>query len=310
MHNFADDNTLSIWGELVSKLIDTLESESEIAINWFTKNEMIINPDKFQAIILDKNNSNLANILLTLDNETIKSVPSVELLGIHLDDNLNFNMHLTDIFRSAANQLNALIRLKPYLDFNAKRALINSYIIQIIYYLIQIIYLFNYCLLVWVFSTAKYLKKIESLQKRGLQFLYKDHSTSYEGLLEKARKVKMSVNTLRYLCAEIYKTINKLNLECMNKIFQVNKRLVREQYKLNLETPEWNQVTFESKSLKVHGRKVWNSLPFHIKTPENLIQFRSLIKNWNGNSCSCTVCTKKLIHKFYFSIRNFIEISI
>ena len=46
MHNFADDNTLSsAWGETVSKLIDTLESESNIAIDWFTKNEMIINPD-------------------------------------------------------------------------------------------------------------------------------------------------------------------------------------------------------------------------------------------------------------------------
>ena len=36
MHNFADDNTLSAWGETVSKLIDTLESESNIAIDWFT----------------------------------------------------------------------------------------------------------------------------------------------------------------------------------------------------------------------------------------------------------------------------------
>ena len=26
-HNFADDNTLSAWGETISKLIDTLESE-------------------------------------------------------------------------------------------------------------------------------------------------------------------------------------------------------------------------------------------------------------------------------------------
>ena len=59
MHNFADDNTLSAWGETVSKLIETLESESNIAIDWFTKNEMIINPDKFQAIILDKKKSNL-----------------------------------------------------------------------------------------------------------------------------------------------------------------------------------------------------------------------------------------------------------
>ena len=37
MHNFADDNTLSAWGETLSKLVDTLEPESNIAINWFTK---------------------------------------------------------------------------------------------------------------------------------------------------------------------------------------------------------------------------------------------------------------------------------
>ena len=60
MHNFADDNSLSAWGEILSKLIGTLES-----VDWFTKNEMIINPDKFQAIILDKKKSNLTNTLLT-----------------------------------------------------------------------------------------------------------------------------------------------------------------------------------------------------------------------------------------------------
>ena len=99
----------------------TLESESNIAIDWFTKNEMVINPDKFQAIILDKKKSNLTNIPWTIDNQTVKSVPSVELLGIHLDDKLNFNLHISNICRSAANQLNALIRLKSYLNFNAKQ---------------------------------------------------------------------------------------------------------------------------------------------------------------------------------------------
>ena len=50
MRNFADNNTRSAWGETVSKLIDTWESESDSAIDWITKNEMVINPDKFQAI--------------------------------------------------------------------------------------------------------------------------------------------------------------------------------------------------------------------------------------------------------------------
>ena len=124
--------------------------------------------------------------------------------------------------------------------------------------------------------------------------MYNDYSIPYEVLLEKARKVKMSVNGLRNLCIEIYKTINKLNPEFLNNIFEVkeNKRLVREQYKLNLETSEWNQVTFGAKSLKVYRPKVWNNLSFHIKTSENLNQFKILIKNWNGDLCSCTVCTK------------------
>ena len=76
----------------------------------------------------------------------------------------------------------------------------------------------------------------------------------------------MCVNRLRNLCVEIYKTIYKLNPQFMNNIFKVkeNKRLVRKQYKLNLETPEWNQVTFWAKSQKVYGLKDWNSLE-HLK---------------------------------------------
>ena len=131
------------------------------------------------------------------------------------------------------------------------------------------------------------MNKIESLQKRVLRFLYSDYSLSYEDSLEKAQKVKMGVNRLRNLCVEIRKTINKLNPEFMENIFKVkqNKRVVMEQYKLNLEIPEWNQVVSGTKSLKVYEPKVWNSLPFHIKTSENLIHYKSLINNWNGNWC-------------------------
>ena len=85
---------------------------------------MIINPDKFQAIFLDRKKSNFGNIPLTLDNQAIKSFPSADLLGINLDDKLNFNLHVTNICRSAANQLNVLIKLKSYL-----KTLISSYII-------------------------------------------------------------------------------------------------------------------------------------------------------------------------------------
>ena len=43
----------------------------------------------------------------------------------------------------------------------------------------------------------------------------------------------------------------------MNNVVKVKetKTLVREQYKLNLGTPEWNQVTFRAKRVKVYGPK-------------------------------------------------------
>ena len=94
MHNFVDDNTLSAQGETVSKLIDTLESESKIAIDWFTKNEILITQTNSRPLFLIKRNP---NIPLIIDNQSIQLFPSVEPLGTHWGDKLNFNLHIGNI---------------------------------------------------------------------------------------------------------------------------------------------------------------------------------------------------------------------
>ena len=62
------------------------------------KSEIIINPEKSEAITLDRKKSSLTNIPLTIDNQAIKSIPLVELLGIHLDDKLKFNLNMKNIW--------------------------------------------------------------------------------------------------------------------------------------------------------------------------------------------------------------------
>ena len=77
-----------------------------------------------------------------------------------------------------------------------------------------------------MFSGTKSLNKVESLQKRALRFLYEDHVSSYEELLQKAGKETMKVNEimrLRSLCIEIYKLINNINPTYMNEIFKLRK---------------------------------------------------------------------------------------
>ena len=62
---------------------------------------MIVNPDKFQAILLDKRKSDHKNQRIVVENQNIKVLSSVELLGIRIDDKLNFNLHISNISRSA-----------------------------------------------------------------------------------------------------------------------------------------------------------------------------------------------------------------
>ena len=101
----------------------------------------------------------------------------------------------------------------------------------------------------------------------------------------------MNLQRITFLCIEIYKTINSLNPDFMKNIFETktNDRVVREKYKLNLNIPGTNQVTFGINSLKSYGPKIWNALPFSIKTAENLKAFKTLIKKWNRASCNCII---------------------
>ena len=83
---------------------------------------------------------------------------------------------------------------------------------------------FNYCMLVWIFSSAVSLKKIENLQKRALRFLYKSYNTSYEDLLLKCGFSSMNVKRLRRFCIEIFKTLNNLSPSFMRNLqFEANK---------------------------------------------------------------------------------------
>ena len=53
VHNFAHDNSLSNIAKAIDSLKQTSELDCKAAIKWFYENKMIVNPDIFQAIVLD-----------------------------------------------------------------------------------------------------------------------------------------------------------------------------------------------------------------------------------------------------------------
>ena len=148
---------------------------------------------------------------------------------------LNFNNHINTIYRTSANQLNALIRLRRFLGIEERKALIQSFVLSN----------FIYGLLVWILSSVKSLNKIEKLQKRALRFRLSDCESSYDELLWLPSSCSINVRLKRNLCVEIDKTLNDLNPSFMREIFEIHKtkRAVCQTYKINLEIPRVNRAS-------------------------------------------------------------------
>ena len=283
VYNYADDNTLGFFSKNIPDLVEVLEEQSNVALDWLAYNEMIANPEKFHAIIVKKDRSDTTGINIKIKGQNIKTESTVKLLGVKLDNKLNFNPHISELCKKAANQLNVLKRLKRFIGFETRKLLVQSFVYSN----------FNYCPLVWHFSSAKSLHKVERIQERALRFQYDDHNSSYQELLQRSGRCFMHVSRLRSFCVEIYKTMKKLNPSFMQQLFQFKSsmnvnRSTRNPYDLQHYRP--NQVTFGSNSLRSLGPKVWNSLSNEIKSAETLTTFKEIMKQWNGIQCTCNVC--------------------
>ena len=86
IHNYADDNTISVSSNTIKNLIKTLEKESEVALRWLNDNKMIANPEKFHSILLTRTKSDNSKLEIKIGDRIIKSERSVKLLGVTIDD--------------------------------------------------------------------------------------------------------------------------------------------------------------------------------------------------------------------------------
>ena len=275
--NFADDNTIYAGSNDLSSLLELLENEGNSAVKWFKNNNMIVNPEKFQAMILGQRNQEKHH--LKINNQNIEAKTQVTLLGLVIDKELNFDNHISSICKKSSNQLNALGRIHHFLSQKEKKMMINTFIYSN----------FNYAPLAWHFSSRNSQKKIEKVQDRCLRLLFDDYSSSYENLLKKSGKPSMEVRRLRILALEIFKTLKSLNPEFMKEIFHPSPYLTHK--KNNILVQSRNTAKFGNNSLRVLGAHIWNSLPENIKSTTIFHKFKEFIQTWDGPKCKCYLCS-------------------
>ena len=112
IYNFADHDRISVASRKSDTLLEILKNESKSAVNWFKNNNMIVNPDKFQLMLLQKSAKKLIQEKLQIAKNEIKSENSVTPLGITIGDRLSFDDPILKLCNKTSIQLNAIFRLK------------------------------------------------------------------------------------------------------------------------------------------------------------------------------------------------------
>ena len=121
--NYTDDSTPFSAKPGHKSVIQELQASSSILFTWFRNNYMKANTDKSHPLL-----SGNSNLTANIDGNVIESEGNQVLLGITIDSNLSFNMHINNLYKKASVKLNALARIAGYMDFPKRRLIMKAFI--------------------------------------------------------------------------------------------------------------------------------------------------------------------------------------
>ena len=126
---FADDTTLLQGHKNLKYLKWSMEEDLKHIIDWFRANLLTLNLDKTVCILFSVNtSSNQSYIELDLGEHKLINVPYVKFLGLWLDQNLQWNKHLSTLIMKIKRNTNLLQIGSKFLNKDSKKLVYYAHI--------------------------------------------------------------------------------------------------------------------------------------------------------------------------------------
>ena len=274
--NYADDNTPYAIEKTIEAITSRLTDDGNILIEWFNNNYLKMNADKCHLLITNQDK----NVCININGENIEGKNSVKLLGIKIDNKLNFNEHVAGICKKNSLKLHALARISHLMEQNKLRNLMKAFIES----------QFAYCPLVWIFHSRTLNSRINRLHERALRMVYKDNNMTFEELLIKDKSFTIHDRNLQKLAIEMFKAKNNLSPNFMKSIFPTSNNPYNLRMDTYFEPNNIRTVSYGTETLYYRGPQIWTLIPDDIRNSTNLKEFKAKIKNWKPKGCLCRIC--------------------
>jgi hypothetical protein len=261
-HSYADDSQLYCRGRasscttMVSQIVTCIDDIN----TWMSANRLKLNTDKTEFIWLgtSKQLSKINCYEVLLDGVSIPMSSEVKLLGVVLDSQLSFAVHIKKLSNNCFYYLRQLRTVRRLLTTAAAKTLIHAFVSSRI----------DYCNSVLHGVCDSHLRPLQSvmraaarlvLRKRKFDHISADIRTNLHWLPLRKR-IEFKTCTLVYKClhdtAPFY-----LTLFCRPVSTVLGRKHLRSAASGNLFVPTWRTSTFGPRSFAIFGPSTWNNTP-------------------------------------------------
>ena len=133
---YADDTGVFMHNKNIHNLIKQANTSFRKLQKWFLCNKLTLNCSKSYFSIFHTKNKLIPEGLneIVVDDVTIKRSASVKYIGLHIDENLNWNVHIASLIMTLVKYFGIFKQLKEYISNQLARKLYYAFVYSNISY--------------------------------------------------------------------------------------------------------------------------------------------------------------------------------
>jgi len=260
---FADDAKIYMS---INNIIDheVLQQGLNALSRWAEIWQLQVSVPKCSVLHLGNRNSCMS---YDLNSTLLPDVKSIVDLGVTIDSNLRYKLHINNIVTKAHQRACLIMRCfksrDPTLLFKA--------------FCVYVRPLVEYCVPVWSPSYTADINKIEAVQRRFTKRLFNFRWLPYRDRLLKLGADSLEVRRLKLCLVMIYKITHDIVAIDVNSMFEMSTTCTRgHNFKIVKPKPNVNCFMY---SFACRDIQLWNSLPTCTVNARNVSVFKGLLDN-------------------------------
>ena len=176
---YADDTNLSFASSSTNNIEVKLNDDLVRVNEWLIANKLTLNSSKTEFMLIGSRQrlSTFQTVpSLSISDKPIKQVNYAKSLGVYVDCNLSWNIHVDKLCKKIASGIGALKRIRPFVPNYTLLSIFKSSLQPH----------FDYCSVVWGNCSKTLSNKLQKLQNRATRILtFSSFDANADTLIEK-----------------------------------------------------------------------------------------------------------------------------